>query len=160
MFSDNSKRDGTIYRYTVNASSVFYGTPEKSFVNTIGDRIRHFAKTRFGTLKRFGEAVGLTPSRVTEYVQNQYIPGGDILVRFKEVGMSLDWLVSGEGEMLAEDQEKGRIVYPSEVGPSAKIVGEVKVGDVVYGLVEIEPINKKKGKDGKDEREGNQSTMK
>jgi transcriptional regulator with XRE-family HTH domain len=129
-------------------------------MNSFGERLKLFAQ-QFGGVGKFAEATGVHPAQMSKYITGVSEPTRPIMERFAKAGLNVQWLLTGRGEMKAptegeEADEQGRIVYPSEIGPSAKIVGEVKVGDVVYGLVEIHPIKKKKGKKGRDERDQNQ----
>jgi transcriptional regulator with XRE-family HTH domain len=69
---------------------------------TIGDRIRQFAEHRFGSLNGFAQAIGMHPVQLSKYALNQSKPGAEILVRFQQAGMSIDWLLSGKSQWLRE----------------------------------------------------------
>ena len=66
---------------------------------TVGDRIREFAKSRFRTQAAFGVAVGMTESAVSDLVKNRQAPSTGTLQRFADVGMNLNWLLTGSGQM-------------------------------------------------------------
>jgi transcriptional regulator with XRE-family HTH domain len=66
---------------------------------TLGDRIKAFAKARYGTQKALAEALGMPESQLSGYVKGVKAPASDVMERFRQAGMSIDWLLSGEGEM-------------------------------------------------------------
>lgn len=69
---------------------------------TIGDRIREFAERRYGSLNGFAQAIDMHPVQLSKYALNQSRPGAEILVRFQQAGMSIDWLLSGQSQWLRE----------------------------------------------------------
>lgn len=68
----------------------------------IGDRIKRFAKEMYGSQTAFAEAIGRSTGQVGDWVAGRKVPGGDALKDFRAVKMSIDWLLSGEGEMLVK----------------------------------------------------------
>jgi transcriptional regulator with XRE-family HTH domain len=58
-----------------------------------------FAKERFTKLGRFAEAAGITQSQLSEYLGDKVRPQEPTLTRFAELGLNLNWLFTGEGEM-------------------------------------------------------------
>ena len=74
---------------------------------TPGQRLRLFGATRFGTGKgaitTFAKALGMKPSNLHKYLANEREPGTAVLARISELGCNIHWLVSGEGEMFANN---------------------------------------------------------
>ena len=62
----------------------------------MGDRIRKFGLEKFGSIKEFAEAMGMSPSNLQAYLQNRREPGTPILKRLTELGCDMDWLLTGE----------------------------------------------------------------
>lgn len=133
-----------MFRNTINEMGSIYGklrtvsTPNSCLheifsVDTVGARLRAFAKQKFGSLKAFGQAVDLSPSQVSDYVSDRYTPGGDLLTRMRALGLSVDWLLTGEGEMLVTEKRKGRARHPMEVGNMGRVIGEKR-----FWVVEID----------------------
>ena len=60
------------------------------------DRIRRFGLKKFGSIKEFAEAMGMSPSNLQAYLQNRREPGTTILKRLIELGCDMDWLLTGE----------------------------------------------------------------
>lgn len=60
------------------------------------DRIRKFGLAKFGSIKEFAEAMGMSPSNLQAYLQNRRQPGTIILKRLSELGCDIDWLLTGD----------------------------------------------------------------
>jgi hypothetical protein len=57
-----------------------------------------------GSRPDFARAIGKKPDTITSYVQKDSVPGGEFLATILKLGISSDWLLSGEGGMFAENQ--------------------------------------------------------
>lgn len=67
----------------------------------VGERIRAFAKARYRTQVKFSEAVGMAEAAISNLVNERQMPGPETLTKFAAVGMNLNWLLTGEGDMNA-----------------------------------------------------------
>lgn len=74
---------------------------------TPGQRLREFVDTVYSTVKAFAEAVGMQPSNLHKYLNDEREACISVLARFAEAGCNIHWMVAGEGDMFA-DNEKGR----------------------------------------------------
>lgn len=74
---------------------------------TPGHRLREFVDTVYSTVKAFAEAVGMQPSNLHKYLNDEREACISVLARFAEAGCNIHWIVSGEGDMFAGN-EKGR----------------------------------------------------
>lgn len=79
--------------------------PEPSAA-TPGHRLRYFVDTVYLTVKAFAEAVGMQPSNLHKYLNDEREACISVLARFAGAGCDIHWMVSGEGDMFA-DNEKG-----------------------------------------------------
>jgi SOS-response transcriptional repressor LexA len=61
----------------------------------VGDRIREFAKSKFGTLKSLGEALGMMPQTIQQYVNGKAYPGAPVLKRLSELGADVTYILTG-----------------------------------------------------------------
>ena len=126
-----------MFGHTVNSYTQTYGSSrrkastfselsEKKSVEpeTVGSRLREFAKSRFKTLTAFGEAVGLAPSRVSDYVNDRNSPNPEQLQRFAEVGLNIHWLLTGDGDM---DAPKPTGMQPTDLSDLRSIDARVTV---------------------------------
>lgn len=63
-----------------------------------------FAKEVFGNLDQLGYAIGYNSSGVLhKYASGLQKPGAKLLERMADVGCNIQWLLTGEGEMFAEN---------------------------------------------------------
>ena len=65
----------------------------------IGGRIRHFAKHKYGTLKKLAEAMEISPQQLHQYISGKREPGSRILVKLLKLGCDINWLLSGSESM-------------------------------------------------------------
>lgn len=76
-------------------------------MNTINDRLRHIIDALFdGNKTQFAKTIDIPPTSISNYVGGQRAskPSSDMLERIvKEINISSDWLLTGEGEMLKTD---------------------------------------------------------
>lgn len=68
---------------------------------TIGERIEVFAKAKFGSVNAMAEAIDMKGGNLSGYASGKNKPGTPVLERFRSIGMSIDWLLTGEGDMIA-----------------------------------------------------------
>lgn len=61
----------------------------------IGGRVRHFAKRKYGTLKKLAEAMDISPQQLHQYISGKREPGSRILVKLLKLGCDINWLLSG-----------------------------------------------------------------
>lgn len=71
---------------------------------TRGERLRHFAKEHSKTLAAFAEGLGIVPQQLQPYVSGERFPKDDLLEKIAMMGCNLNWLVTGEGSMYADNE--------------------------------------------------------
>mgnify|MGYP001568720251 CR=1 FL=1 len=104
----------------------------------MGDRIRKFGLEKFGSIKEFAEAMGMSPSNLQAYLQDRREPGTPILKRLIELGCDMDWLFTGENnndkrlkiieeqsQQIKELEKENRILRES-IGRISSITEELK----------------------------------
>lgn len=62
----------------------------------IGERIRLFARKKYGTLKKLAEAMQISPQQLQQYVSGKREPGTRILVKILRLGCDVNWLLGGK----------------------------------------------------------------
>lgn len=101
-----------------SASPLHHATPTiaqapmpQQTLNAIGPRIKYFAKRCYRTQNNFSEHIGIDAAQLSHYVSKGRMPGGEILFRFNQAGMSLDWLFNGgdDSEMYARNDVGTRL---------------------------------------------------
>jgi transcriptional regulator with XRE-family HTH domain len=75
---------------------------------TPGRRLRLFANSwhgrTSGSITAFAEALGMQPSNLHKYLSGEREPGASVLARIAELGCNIHWLMSGDGEMYADNE--------------------------------------------------------
>ena len=61
----------------------------------IGERIRIFAKRKYGTLKKLAEAMDISPQQLQQYISGKREPGSKILAKLLRIGCDINWLLGG-----------------------------------------------------------------
>ncbi|MEG8947183.1 helix-turn-helix domain-containing protein [Rosettibacter firmus] len=62
----------------------------------IGERLRIFAKKKFGKLKKLAEAMNISPQQLQQYVSGKREPGAKILIKLLKLGCDINWLLGGK----------------------------------------------------------------
>jgi transcriptional regulator with XRE-family HTH domain len=62
----------------------------------IGERIRFFAKRKYGTLKKLAESMKISPQQLQQYISGKREPGTRILVKLLKLGCDVNWLLGGK----------------------------------------------------------------
>lgn len=61
----------------------------------IGERMRWFAKKKYGTLKKLAEAMNISPQQLQQYISGKREPGSRILIKLLRLGCDVNWLLGG-----------------------------------------------------------------
>ena len=72
---------------------------------TIGQRIKRFAEHVYGSQRKFAEAANISESTVSKYIKDRITPNIETLIVFQKSGLSIDWLLSGNGQMLIKSHK-------------------------------------------------------
>lgn len=165
MFTSNQKEPLSIptnIRRSAKVVKRFGDFTEKKSVDTIGSRLKAFAKARYKRLGVFAEAAGINPSQLSDYVADKFVPRGDVLTKFAELGLNVNWLLTGEGEMFAASADDDA---PADVLPGitqedletfarvAKRLPKIWEADELDDLGKMlrRKLNEKKKRDGEGE---------
>jgi transcriptional regulator with XRE-family HTH domain len=62
----------------------------------IGERIRLFAKRKYGTLKKLADAMKISPQQLQQYISGKREPGTRILAKLLRLGCDVNWLLGGK----------------------------------------------------------------
>lgn len=115
--------------------------------STIGDRIRTFAKSRFGSVAELTRSIGKGRNFLGSYVENRAKPGSVILIAIGEAGCNINWLLTGEGAMLRKVESS--VQFIGDVNTGAPLtVAEQAATQVIFGAIEAMTLTMVTG-DGK-----------
>ena len=67
----------------------------------MGERIRIFAKRKYGTLKKLAEEMHISPQQLQQYISGKREPGSKILAKLLRLGCDINWLLGGTESMEA-----------------------------------------------------------
>lgn len=67
---------------------------------TLGQRLKKFISERYGSQKIFADVTGISRVNLSKYIYGTSSPNANTLAKFKEAGLSIDWLIDGSGSML------------------------------------------------------------
>jgi hypothetical protein len=87
-------------------------------MNFVLQRLNQVASKCFGSRPNLARAINKKPQTLNGYYQKDSIPGGEFLASLRELGISSDWLLSGEGSMFASN-EAGRALRAKASGTDA-----------------------------------------
>lgn len=73
------------------------GDNQQAAPATFGSRLRWAAITLVGTITEFSFLVRIAERNLHRYISGDVRPGSEILESIQKVGVSIDWLLSGEG---------------------------------------------------------------
>lgn len=62
----------------------------------VGERMRFFAKKKYGTLKKLADAMKISPQQLQQYISGKREPGTRILVKLLRLGCDVNWLLGGK----------------------------------------------------------------
>ncbi len=98
-------------------------------MSVLGNKIRQFATTKFGSLKNLSEELAMHPSNLQAYLKGDREPGTPLLRKLQKLGCDIDWLLS-EDQI---DYVGGDSSFVAEKSYRYQIVGTVPAGkaDVV-----------------------------
>lgn len=116
------------------------------------DRIRKFGLRKFGSIKEFAEAMGMSQSNLQAYLQNRRKPGTPILKRLSALGCDIDWLLTGEAnndKRLKIIEEQSQLI--KELEKENRILREY-ISRISLITEEFKKIEKKRGGSKKGKR--------
>jgi len=67
----------------------------------IGERMRWFAKQKFGTLKKLADAMEISPQQLQQYISGKREPGSKVLAKLLRLGCDVNWLLGGRESLEA-----------------------------------------------------------
>ena len=68
-------------------------------MESFGQRVKQFAKAKYGGQKGLAAAAGIEYTQLSKYVSDKIQPGGEALQKLASAGLSLEWALSGRGQM-------------------------------------------------------------
>jgi len=84
-------------------------------INSIGERLERIADKLYKSNKSdFARAINKNPQNVYQYIRGDRAPGAEFLYQLTTIGVNVNWVLTGKGEMLTKDQ-KSSVAFDSIV---------------------------------------------
>ena len=68
---------------------------DTELIKGIGERIRVFARRKYGTLKKLSDEMEISPQQLQQYISGKREPGSRILLKLLKLGCDINWLLGG-----------------------------------------------------------------
>lgn len=69
-------------------------------MQTIGERIKEFARTKFGSITALAKALHMKPQSLNSYISNKIRPGVDVQNKLRVLGADVEYLMTGKSKSL------------------------------------------------------------
>lgn len=82
-------------------------TKKSRFSENFSQRLLSVIKHAGLKKSQFAKDIGVSPSNLSDWLSGRYNPNGVVLFRISEkFSININWLMTGEGDMIAEKNEK------------------------------------------------------
>lgn len=65
-------------------------------MDTIGDRLKEFARAKYGSLAGLARAMEVQSQSLTPYLNNKTTPGSVFQGKLRDLGCDIEWLMTGK----------------------------------------------------------------
>jgi transcriptional regulator with XRE-family HTH domain len=94
--------------------------------NIISNRLKHFMKKVSATGKDMAKMGHISEQAFSGYLNEKNLPAAGVLAEWaKSPGMNINWLLTGEGEMLREQEQLGENVDASALRQRIEDMGKI-----------------------------------
>lgn len=97
-------------------------------MDTIGDRLKQFAKVNFGSVSELAKHMDVLPQSLTAYIANRTTPGNVTQNKLRALGCDIEWLMTGKSNELSHNGNNGN----SNATDLVKIIDEQET--LIYRL--------------------------
>ncbi len=73
---------------------------------SIAQRIKSYRTTYFKTAKALAEKINVSSSAISQAEKGQSLPSAVLLKPLSDLGVSIDWIMTGEGTMMRDSSKK------------------------------------------------------
>lgn len=87
---------------------------------TLGIRLKSFIEINYRTHFKFAEVTDINPNIISRYINEKSLPSVDILLKMKQAGISINWLLDGTGNKYS-DTPKGRFFFQHDANSATSI---------------------------------------
>jgi transcriptional regulator with XRE-family HTH domain len=87
----------------------------------IASRIREFQEKNFKSAAEFARALFMKPQSLNVYLSGKSLPGSDVLIKLRDLGCDINWLLTGKSNIIKEPSSS----YNSVTQNTEKNQGEI-----------------------------------
>jgi len=109
----------------------------------LGEKIRFFGDQKFGSIKKYAEALDMKPSSLQKYLNGDREPGTGILKKMLNLGCDINWLLDEDSSLVKEKQEKYDGFDIKKAEDLKKQLAQLELNEIIHRLSELEKILKK-----------------
>jgi transcriptional regulator with XRE-family HTH domain len=71
----------------------------------ISKRLDLFIEQKYKTAKALATTIDVSPNAISQIVNGKNLPSAKVLIPLLQTGISIDWLLTGEGSMLRDPEQ-------------------------------------------------------
>ncbi len=100
----------------------------------VAQNLRLFGYKRYGTMKKFAEALDMNPSTLySGYLNGRSLPGPVLLVKLIDLGCNINWLLTSRETPFTNDHQASAHIVSEEVQPHRTIALHTPPAPPVFG---------------------------
>jgi transcriptional regulator with XRE-family HTH domain len=73
------------------------------YLNTLGDRLREYGEKNYESLKDFAKALGMAPSNLQKYLNNEHTPKSRFKKKLRAIGADVDYIIDGKSKRTLDE---------------------------------------------------------
>ncbi|MFZ5948786.1 MAG: XRE family transcriptional regulator [Stygiobacter sp.] len=97
----------------------------------IGERIKEFAKLKYGSSKKLAELLDMSPQTLQQYINGKSFPGGQILKKLAELNADVDYILTGINKRERLREEIYVEFEKNKVGNEFPLVSYLSAGSMI-----------------------------
>jgi transcriptional regulator with XRE-family HTH domain len=107
-------------------------------IEEIGKRLGLISNNLFVSQKQFAIELGISPATLNQYIKGKNMPGGDLLSKIALLDVSINWLLTGKGDMQltiekAFETELSAIARPSPLFKDTLNIDDISSEYIIIG---------------------------
>lgn len=100
----------------------------------VAQNLRLFGYKRYGTMKKFAEALDMNPSTLySGYLNGRSLPGPVLLVKLIDLGCNINWLLTSRETPFTNDRQASAHIVTEEVQPHRTIALHTPAAPPAFG---------------------------
>lgn len=107
----------------------------------VAQNLRLFGYKRYGTMKKFAEALDMNPSTLySGYLNGRSLPGPVLLVKLIDLGCNINWLLTSRETPFTNDRQESAHIAAEEVPQHRTIVLRTPAASPAFGTAKSQNV--------------------